>query len=175
MLTEKLPDILTGYKLIITFCAVQFMGSLLANSLSYETLNRLRVILRARKWEKNGQIYQDVLRIKLWKNYIPAVGAFDKKHLVDMKKINDQYTSLFILEAVRAEITHLCAYAFTLVLIPMTNREYHKALIIYGLVINLPCFIIQRYNIPRFESILKKNGLYDICIPPEKKHRGKSK
>ncbi len=168
----RLPNFLIGYKLLITFCLVQFLGSFLANSFSYETLNKARTLLRARKWERNGQIYQDFFRIKLWKNYIPAVGAFDKKHLVNMKKIDNQYTSLYILEAVRAELTHLFAFSFVLALIPITQPQYNKALIIYGLVVNLPCFVIQRYNIPRFENILIKNGSYDLYLPSEKrKHK----
>ena len=70
---------LHGFSAGVTVILSQIIASYLVNTLSYNSLYKLYPYFRTRKWEKDGRIYQDIFRIKLWKEYIPSVGAFDKK------------------------------------------------------------------------------------------------
>ena len=71
-----------GWQAALMTLATQFLASYLVNIMSYRMLRRLYRLFRTRRWEDGGQLYQKVFRIRIWKDYIPAIGAFDKKQLV---------------------------------------------------------------------------------------------
>jgi len=48
--------------------------------------NAQRPFYMAKKWEKEGDIYQKFLRVKSWKKVIPSLGSMSVKSF-DLKKI----------------------------------------------------------------------------------------
>lgn len=116
-------------------------------------------LYKTRSWENNGTIWQDVFKIKKWKNYLPDGGAiakkgFKKKHIESTDK---EYFKAFVLESRRAELTHW------LVMIPaplffLWNLFWVGwVMLVYAILANGPCIMAQRFNRPRFERVISKS------------------
>lgn len=143
---------------VVTITIVsQLLAATIADHLSYDQLENWRGRLRPRPWEQDGAVYQKWCRVKAWKPLIPDAGItspykFRKKHLQGIEK---DYIHQFILESVRAELTHELTIILAIPIILACPTQFVRWLIAYSLLMNLPCTIIQRYNRPRFERILK--------------------
>jgi glycosyl-4,4'-diaponeurosporenoate acyltransferase len=121
-----------------------------------------RWLYRNRKWEKGGDIYQEVFRIKKWKQHLPD-GArvfgrlgFQKKQL---KGKNMEYFEAFLTETCRAELTHWILVLFAPFFFLWNKPEVGLFMIFYALLENLPFIIAQRYNRYRFRHLLEQNRL----------------
>lgn len=143
-----------GWPLVLIIILTQFIASYLVNLLSYRNLMKLYPIFKSRKWEDEGKIYQRLFYVKTWKEYIPSVGSFDKKN-VDRKMLTPDFIAQFLLESLRAELCHIYAFIFALLLLLMTASDAWFFTIIYTIIFNAPCIIIQRYNRPRFEKLIR--------------------
>jgi glycosyl-4,4'-diaponeurosporenoate acyltransferase len=116
-------------------------------------------LFRARKWEKNGKIYETLFKVKSWKDWLPDAapwfkGGFSKRKLVSL---DADYLKRFIIETCRGEKAHwiifLCSPFFF-----FWNEVWVGYLMIgVGAFFNLPCLVAQRYNRFRCETLLKKN------------------
>ena len=114
------------------------------------------LVLRARRWERDGALYEDRLHIKSWKAHLPEAGhwfagGFDKKHLGEGTTAHLQQ---FVIETRRAEWTHwilLLAGPFFLLWNPW---GLGLVMVAYAVVANGPCILIQRYNRSRLERVL---------------------
>lgn len=152
---------ISGWPLLLALIAAEFLGSFIANMFSYNNLAHMRPAFRTRKFEKNGQFYQRVFRIKLWKDYVPAVGRFDKKHLEEPTPF---YISKYLLESLRAELTHIFGFFFAINIMLVTRGEFDIQILLFACLLNLPCYMIQRYNKPRFEKLLEKENGGELVV-----------
>ena len=101
------------------------------------------------------EIYQKIFRVRSWKEYIPVIGSFDKKHL--STEIKNDYLTAYLLESLRAELCHAFSLLFGIVICLFTQGRHADFLImLWLLALNMPCIIIQRYNRPRFERIINR-------------------
>lgn len=137
--------------------ASQILAAWVADHLSYDQLETWRQRLRPRSWEQDGVVYQKWCKVKTWKPLVPDAGVtspykFRKKHL---KSLGLDYIHQFILESVRAELTHELTILLAIPLLTVCPWQFARWLAAYTVLMNLPCTIIQRYNRPRFERILK--------------------
>lgn len=111
-------------------------------------------------WEKSGRIWQTRFRVKAWKEYLPDGAAivgrgFVKKHLSEK---NTAFLSQFVIESRRAEMSHWITI-FPSVLFFLWNPFLAGCLmIVYAVIVNVPCIIAQRYNRPRLQRILAAKG-----------------
>ncbi len=144
--------------LVVTVTIVsQILASILANRLTYAQLETWRQWLHVRPWERDGMLYQKIFRIKSWKPLVPEAGStspykFRKKHL---QHVDQNYVLQFILESVRAEITHVITVILAIPIAMFCPPKYLIWLFAYTVIMNVPCIIIQRYNRPRFERLYK--------------------
>lgn len=146
---------LHGFSAGVTVILSQIIASYLVNTLSYNSLYKLYPHFKTRKWEKDGRIYQDIFRIKLWKEYIPSVGAFDKKHL--SSSLKSDYLTAYLLENLRAELCHECSLTFGVIICIFSAGKHVDLFITLWLIaLNVPCTMIQRYNRPRFEKVINR-------------------
>lgn len=151
LVRARLP--ISGWPVIVIIITTQFIASYVVNLYSYKALARLYPLFRTRAFEKKGAIYEKYFKIKLWKDYIPAIGSFDKKNLTrDM--ITDDYVSKYLLKSLRAELCHFYAILFAVIVLFCTVYEEWFFIICYTILLNMPCILIQRYNRPRFERML---------------------
>jgi glycosyl-4,4'-diaponeurosporenoate acyltransferase len=115
-------------------------------------------LYKQRKWEKNGKIYVRIFRLKKWKKRLPDGAAlfkkgFKKKHL---KALDDVYLDDFIRETCRAELTHWIMLLFSLVFFIWNPWWVGIVMIVYAILVNVPCIIIQRYNRIRLKRVCAK-------------------
>jgi glycosyl-4,4'-diaponeurosporenoate acyltransferase len=115
-------------------------------------------LYRQRRWEKDGQFYEKVLGIRLWKKWIPDGATifnegFKKKHLTGTQKA---YLQTFIEETRRAEYSHLLQILPCVTFFIFNEFWIAMIMVIYALVFNLPLIWLQRYNRIRFQRVLKR-------------------
>lgn len=120
---------------------------------------------RSRSWEKNGEIWHQLFRIRDWKKYLPD-GSMIVKHAYN--KTNLQGISLnslekFIIETKRAELTHWALIPPALLFFLWNPWWIGWCMVAYALVANLPFIVAQRYNRPRLER------LYQVMVRREKR------
>ncbi|MEB6230926.1 glycosyl-4,4'-diaponeurosporenoate acyltransferase CrtO family protein [Staphylococcus xylosus] len=116
------------------------------------------IYFRSWNFEKEGQLWQKLVKVQYWKNQLPdgqrtnsnivSKAAFDKSR-------NKHEVSQFILETRRAELVHL--FSILLVIVFLNSSKSIKIIIlIYVIVANVPCIIVQRYNRHKLVLIYSK-------------------
>lgn len=157
-------DYISMLILIFILCpAIQITGALIGRKIPYNRLNYNNWLYRIRKWEKAGKVYRKVF-VHKWKGLLPDgakyfKGDFTKKHLLS---IDPEYIEKFIKESCRAEFVHwlgmLPFVTFFLLVPPLVAG----LLVLYSIIVNIPCIIAQRYNRPRlialYNSLLKRKS-----------------
>jgi glycosyl-4,4'-diaponeurosporenoate acyltransferase len=142
---------------LLTFFLFSIVITLLSNRMPDGLYSSRNWILREREWEKKGEIYQQILKVKLWKKFLPelsdfAKGVFPKKTI---KEFSKDYLQKFLFESRKSEVTHWCII-FSAVLFYLWN-DFNSASLILAIaaVLNLPYIIIQRYNRPRIMEVVE--------------------
>lgn len=115
-------------------------------------------LFKEHKWEKKGQLYRNLLKVRVWKAFLPELsdyvkGVFPKKSL---KEHNKEYLSKYIMESCKSEFTHWVIIASALIFRLWTERQVSFGIFIIAIVLNLPYIIIQRYNRPRVIQVMEK-------------------
>jgi glycosyl-4,4'-diaponeurosporenoate acyltransferase len=115
-------------------------------------------LYKQRKWEKDGKIYVKIFRLKKWKKRLPDGAAlfkkgFQKKHL---KGSDDVYIDDFIKETCRAELAHWIMLLLSPVFFIWNIWWVGIVMIVYAILVNLPCITIQRYNRIRLKRVYSK-------------------
>lgn len=127
------------------------------HNLSDNHLGQLSRLLRPRDWEDRGNFYDRVFHVRIWKSRLPSAGTVfgDGFSLNRVRSLDCFYLNRWVLETYRAEITHW-ATLFLVVLFFLWNPPIGWLInLIYALIANLPCIIVQRYNRPRVLDILR--------------------
>jgi glycosyl-4,4'-diaponeurosporenoate acyltransferase len=136
-----------------------------AYRLDERRLNRDGWLLRPRRFETAGRWYRRRLRIDRWKDKLPDAGdlfraGVSKRHLPAYDAAGLQ---LFVRETRRAELTHWWAMSCG-PLFALWNPPLAAVLLVgYGVAVNLPFIVIQRYNRFRIQALLPR--LSSRCTP----------
>ncbi|MGD9605101.1 MAG: glycosyl-4,4'-diaponeurosporenoate acyltransferase [Bacilli bacterium] len=115
-------------------------------------------IFKIRAWEQNGFIYERIFHVRRWKKFLPdgskvVKGGYQKSHLHDFSEEN---LHRFIIESARAELTHWLAIIPFWVFGLFMPLYAVFIMLLYALIVNLPCIIAQRYNRPRVIHLMNK-------------------
>jgi len=150
-----LPTILLD---IATWLIIHMGVSYLMTHIPLSSFDTKFWLCKQKKWEKDGKIYVRIFRLKKWKKRLPDGAAlfkkgFQKKHL---KGLDDVYLDNFIRETCRAEITHWTMFLLSPVFFIWNIWWVGIVMIIYAILVNLPCIIIQRYNRIRLKRVYSK-------------------
>lgn len=158
MLSLVMPQTLTIVVDIAAWGAFHTLTGYAAHRLSDERLSRDGWLLRQRSFEDGGRWYRRRLRIHRWKDRLPEAGALfaggmSKRQL---PAFDTAGLELFARETRRAELAHwwclLCGPLFAFWNPPLATA----LLIAYGIGVNLPFVMIQRYNRFRIEALLER-------------------
>lgn len=113
-------------------------------------------LLRERSWERGGGFYQKWFRIRQWKDYLPdAAPWFDGFAKGKLKDRDPEYLRQFIAETCRGELAHYAQIPgiwLTLIWNPWPVAA--MVMIIYALLSNLPCILLQRFTRARLQGFL---------------------
>jgi glycosyl-4,4'-diaponeurosporenoate acyltransferase len=129
-----------------------------AHRLGDERLGREGWLLRLRPFEADGRWYRRRLRIHRWKDRLPEAGALFAGGV--SKRALPAYDvaglELFARETRRAELAHWWAMACGPVFVLFNPPLAASLLVLYGVVVNLPFILIQRYNRFRTQPLLDR-------------------
>lgn len=114
------------------------------------------VMTRGRRFERDGEVYQQLLRVKRWKAWLPEAGTFfpggfDKKRLPGAA---DAGLERYIQETRRAEIVHWITAGTAPFFFVWNPIRAGVVMLAYAAVANGPCIIALRYNRLRLERIV---------------------
>jgi glycosyl-4,4'-diaponeurosporenoate acyltransferase len=117
-------------------------------------------LTQLRFWEQDKHWYEKILRIKLWKDWLPEAGGFFQggfsKNSIDGGKC--AVMSRFLAETRRAEYVHILIWLFWLLSILWTPTWGVLINLLVGTAFNLPCLFVQRYNRLRLQHLLVLKG-----------------
>ena len=160
MLRPVLPLSLTVVVDVITWGLFHAATGYAAHRLPEHRLDHDGWLLRPRRFEAGGRWHRRRLRVDRWKDALPEAG--DLFHGGGSKRrlpaYDDAGLQLFVRETRRAELAHWwamwCAPLFVL-----WNPPFAAALlIVYGVLVNLPFIVIQRYNRFRTQALLTRRA-----------------
>jgi len=113
-------------------------------------------LFRQRACEREGRLYISWFRIKAWKDRLPDAGAwfggFPKKRL---EGTDPAYLRRFVAETCRGELVHWASMLAAGVFFFWNPLWAGWVMVGYGVLANLPCIFIQRYNRIRISRMLK--------------------
>lgn len=110
------------------------------------------------KWEQNGKLYVK-LKVNLWKDKVPDMstffkGMFYKKAIGEIRTA--AYFERFVKETCVAEVVHIALMLAGFIVF----YNYHDAWGLCASILfalgNIPFVLIQRYNRPRFLTIMER-------------------
>lgn len=152
----------TGWTIALCFVlwiVINLSVSYICLYLPDKFFNPRSFFFRSHPFEKDGQLYEDFLKVKSWKKLLPDGGGlwkkrgYKKRHLEDFSEEN---LEKFLVEACRGELTHWLSILPFWVFGFFLPASATWAMLIYALVANLPCIITQRYNRPRVQKLLER-------------------
>ncbi|WP_121614627.1 glycosyl-4,4'-diaponeurosporenoate acyltransferase [Virgibacillus halodenitrificans] len=154
----ELPLIIIILLDIVAWAFFHIVISLGMSFVSADWLQKYSCFFRSREWERDGMFWEHVFKVRSFKKWIPdgskIIGrGFEKRNL---KSVDQIYIEQFIIESIRAEITHLLSI-LPAGLFFLWNPSWAGWIMIgYALLFNIPIIAVQRYNRPRLERIIRK-------------------
>ena len=158
MLSLVMPQALTIAVDVVAWGAFHSLTGYAAHRLDDDQLSRDGWLLRQRSFEAGGRWYRDRLRIHRWKDRLPEAGALFAGGLSKRRlpAYDADGLELFARETRRAELAHWWAMSCG-PLFALWNPPLATALLVaYGVLVNLPFVLIQRYNRFRIEALLDR-------------------
>ena len=150
-----LPTAITILIDIVAWLAIHMGVSYIMTRQPLTSFNTDAWLYRKRSWERDGRIYEVLFGLKSWKKRLPdgaAIfkGGFEKKRL---KETNKEYLESFIKETCRAELTHWIVFLFGPLFFIWNLWWVGVVMMLYAVIVNIPCIIAQRYNRIRLQRI----------------------
>lgn len=115
-------------------------------------------LTKERRFEQHATFYKRFLFVMKWKELLPDGSGilrrgFAKKRL---QHKDEAYLEQFIRESRRAEWTHVVAVC-CIPLFLIWNTWLDECIILaYGLIANVPCILVQRFNRVRLRRIVHR-------------------
>jgi glycosyl-4,4'-diaponeurosporenoate acyltransferase len=165
-----LSSSLTVILVIIVWFVIHMAAALIGLKVPDRFIDPSLRIYRPAGWESGGRLYEKVFLVRKWKQILPDGGnwfrgGFAKRKLAS---VSPEYIKMFIRETCRAELTHWLAFFPALLFFFWVEWKVGLIMIGYGLMVNLPCIITQRYNRFRMERFL-------VRLSDADQRRGRSK
>lgn len=153
----NLPTIWTIVLDVLIWLIVQPLIAYCMTRLPSTSLHPDAWLYRPRSWERDGDIYQTLLRIRRWKGWLPSGGVWFKGF--DMRSVDSRdaaYLYRWRVETCRAELAHWLQIAVAPLFMLWNPPVAGIVIMIYALAANLPCLLVQRHNRPRLAHILRR-------------------
>jgi glycosyl-4,4'-diaponeurosporenoate acyltransferase len=155
MLRMVMPPAVTIVVDVIAWGLFHSATGYAAHRLGDDRLGRDGWLLRLRRFEAAGAWYRRRLRIHRWKDRLPDAGELfrggvSKRHLPAYDAAGLQ---AFARETRRAELAHWWAMCCGPVFVLWNPPLAAVLLVAYGVVVNLPFVLVQRYNRARIQAL----------------------
>ncbi len=144
---------------VVVWAAWSTLVGLSAHLLPVRVFARDGWWLRLRPAEHDGRLYRR-LRINRWKDRLPEAGALFaggfSKRSVSMR--DPAYFERFVVETRRAEATHWWVMGAGPFFLLWNPPALGVVMVLYALVANVPCLLVQRYNRGRLLRLLARGA-----------------
>jgi len=109
--------------------------------------------------ERQGQIWDDLFKVKAWKKRLPDgaawfSGGFSKKSIQNREV---EYLKRFWRETCRGEKSHWLMLACAPVFMLWNPTPAFLIIVAYFVIGNMPCIIVQRYNRPFLKRLVERS------------------
>lgn len=158
MLRLVMPQALTIVVDVIAWGVFHTTTGYAAHRLGESRLSGDGWLLRARPFETAGRCYRRWLQVDRWKDKVPEAGGLFRGGVSKRRLPTYDVAGLhlFVRETRRAELAHwwamFCGPVFVL-----WNPPLAAGLLLgYGVVVNLPFIVIQRYNRFRVQALIER-------------------
>lgn len=154
-----LPDALTIVLCFLVWPVLQVGAAFICLYMPDRYFSPDGFYFRARRFEKEGQLYDRIFRVSRWKHLLPDGGIFWKKRGFRKKRLDsftEENLNRFLVESARAELTHWLAILPFWIFGFFAPVRVIWYMLLYALLINMPCIIAQRYNRPRVHKLLNR-------------------
>jgi glycosyl-4,4'-diaponeurosporenoate acyltransferase len=152
----ELPDLWIVILNVVGIPVIHLGISWVFTRMKRERFDPESFLFRSRKWEHAGAIYQNLFRIRAWKDLLPDAApwfnGFAKRKLSDR---DPEYLRAFIAETCRSEAAHYAqipGILLTLIWNPWPVAAV--VMIVYSILSNLPCLLLQRFTRIRLRRFL---------------------
>jgi glycosyl-4,4'-diaponeurosporenoate acyltransferase len=152
-----LPEVWTVLLCFLVWPVLQVGAALICLNLPNRFYSPDSFFSRAHRFENGGRIYDRIFRVSRWKHLLPDGGMVWKKRGFKKKKLDsfsEESLNRFLVESARGELTHWLAIFPFWVFWLFTPPVVPWIMLVYSLLVNVPCIIAQRYNRPRVQRIL---------------------
>jgi glycosyl-4,4'-diaponeurosporenoate acyltransferase len=156
----ELSNTLTVIVDILAWFIIHMSIAFLATRLPLSLFNERFLLFRTFSWEREGEVYERLFRVKRWKRILPDgaswfKGGFRKKRVAAR---DPAYFGRFVKETCRGEATHWTVI-FTSPLFFLFNPLWAGFIMIgYAVAANAPCIIAQRYNRPHLRKLAERKS-----------------
>jgi glycosyl-4,4'-diaponeurosporenoate acyltransferase len=155
----QMSDVATVVADVLAWGAIHAGTGYIAHRLSAERFDHDTWLTRIRAIERSGRLYR-ALRVHRWKDRLPEAGAVfaggtSKRSLGAPTRDGLVY---FAALTRRAELAHWLAFAAAPVFLVWNRPWVGVVMITYGLFVNAPFIVIQRYNRLRIERALGRSS-----------------
>ena len=114
---------------------------------SIDVVSRVGPCTRLRSFERGGELYVRVLRVRSWKRLVPEAGTwFGGMNKRRLPALNDGGLQRLAVESLRAEKTHLTMLAVTPAFVVWNDPLPFLLNVCFSLVINVPPIVVTRFN-----------------------------
>lgn len=113
-------------------------------------------LYRTHAWEKGGEVYDQWLRVKFWKRWIPRgsmlyPNTFSLQHI---ENYSVAYLERYLAETCRAEVCHWLMVFPGFLFFLWNSGQVGWLMVGYAVLNNLIPIALQRYNRPRVRRLL---------------------
>lgn len=120
-------------------------------------------LFRTHDFERSGRCYELLFRVRAWKDLLPDGaswfrGGFAKKRLVSADR---DYLIRYTVESCRGEVVHWAVFLAAGVFFLWNTIWVGFIMVAYGLIANVPCIVVLRYNRARLRRILRRRAMVD--------------
>ena len=117
-------------------------------------------LFRTRRWEQGGAIYERLFRVRRWKGWLPSGGTvfrggFSMRRVMSSRR---EYLERYLQETCRAELTHWLALGASVLFFLWNPPWLGLYMVLYAVVVNAPCIVVQRANRPHILRIMARSG-----------------
>lgn len=156
----EIPVIWTIFINIFLWLAIHLSFAYIITILPQKLIDTKSFVFTQRNWESNGKLYENIFKVRTWKELLPDGAALFKKGFKKKRlaSLDNQYIERFVIETCRGELVHWIVIFISPVFFIWNPLWAGLVMIIYALLANLPCIIAQRYNRIRFQRLLARKA-----------------
>jgi glycosyl-4,4'-diaponeurosporenoate acyltransferase len=150
-----MPIVIRVALIALCWVTIHIGSGYLTHHLPRSLFDHESFLFRSRRWERNGEIYQKLFRVRNWKDRLPEAGSFFRGGFSkrNLKSRESNHLGQFINETRRAELTHWLPLVLSFTFFLWNPAYIAVWMPVYAILTNFPFLLVQRYLRPRLKLL----------------------